>query len=205
MRVPLELAYPGIAFRPRTRNWWARLTRVPAECVHLETEHDWMATLDPDTLYLRGRARPQREQTRPEVSLCRSCLIGLLESELADYRGRVVAFAPDPGGFSQYFFVAEPEFDAAGLQPEVAAAIKHRLVEPGQTCQDCSRKANWLWLGREQVASLDEADRIRAAAGQQLCARHGAAALCAALEAVEEANLFYVNLPYGDSGAYLWI
>ncbi len=205
MRVPLELAYPGIAFRHRTRNWWARLTRVPAECVHLETEHAWMATLDPDTLYLRGRARSQREQTRPEVSLCCSCLVGLLESELATYPGRVVAFEPDAESFSQYFFVAEPEFDAAGLQPDVAAAIEHRLAEPGQTCQDCSRKATWLWLGREQVASLDEADRIRSAAGQRLCARHGAAALCSALEAAEEANLFYVNLPYGDSGAYLWI
>jgi len=29
--------------------------------------------------------------------------------------------------------------------------------------------------------------------------------LCAALRHVGEANLFYVNMPYGDAGAYVWI
>ncbi len=56
-RVTLEQAYPGIFFRPRTRNWWARLTRVPAECVHLEVRHDWMATLVPDMPCRRAGAR----------------------------------------------------------------------------------------------------------------------------------------------------
>jgi len=29
--------------------------------------------------------------------------------------------------------------------------------------------------------------------------------LCDAFEKINEANLFYVNAPYGDLGAYLWI
>ncbi len=207
-RVTLEQAYPGIAFRRRTRNWWARLTRVPPECVHLETEQAWMATLVPDTLYLRGkpvRRGERQEVPRPEVSLCRDCLLGVLDAELSAYSGRVVAFEPDADSFTQYFFVATPDFAAAGLKPDVAGAIEQRLTEPGGGCKHCSRAAAWLWLGREEVASLDEVDRIQSAPGRRLCAEHGAARLCAALAASHEANLFYVNVPYGEAGAYVWI
>ena len=164
-----------------------------------------MATLVPDTLYLRGRAVPRRHPLRPEVSLCRACLVGVLQTELAGCPGRVVAFEPDAASFSQYFFVAVPDFVAAGLEPEVAAAIAGRLGEPGGSCAACSRPATWLWLPRREVASLDEVGQIRAAPGRLLCAAHGAATLCSALEASEEANLFYVNLPYGEAGAYVWI
>jgi len=204
-RVTLEQAYPGIAFRQRTRNWWARLTRVPPECVHLETEQAWMATLVPDTLYLRGKAAPRRESLRPEVSLCRACLVGVLEAELAACGGRVVAFEPDAASFSQYFYIAAPDFDAAGLQPEVAAAIVARLAEPGGACAECAQPATWLWFARQEVASLDEVSSISAAPGRRLCAAHGAATLCGALEASTEANLFYVNVPYGEAGAYVWV
>jgi len=204
-RVTVEQAYPSLAFRSRTRNWWARLTRVPPECVHLETQHAWMATLVPDTLYLRGKAAPRRESPRPEVSLCRACLLEVLAGELAAYPGRVVAFEPDAQSFTQYFFIAVQDFADAGLVAEVAAAIEQRLAEPAGSCRDCSRPATWLWLGRNDVASLDEAGRIGVAPGQRLCSRHGAAALCGALEASAEANLFYVNVPYGEAGAYVWI
>lgn len=207
-RIPLELAYPGIAFRPRTRNWWARLTHVPPECVHLETEQAWMATLVPDTLYLRGRAVRRGgagPRPRPEVSLCRACLLGVLAAELAAYPGRVVAFEPNWETFSQYFFIAAPDFDAAGLRAEVAAAILARLADPAGSCCDCSQPAAWLWMSRQEVASLDEFSLIGAAPGRHLCAAHGAATLCAALEASDDANLFYVNVPYGPAGAYVWI
>jgi hypothetical protein len=204
-RVTLEQAYPGIAFRARTHNWWARLTRVPAECVHLETEQAWMATLIPDTLYLRGKAAPQRDMLRPEVSLCRTCLVGVLEAEVAGYPGRVVAFEPDGASFSQYFFVAAPDFTAAGLEDAVSAALARRLAEPGGACRECARSATWLWLPRQEVPSLDDVDSIAAAPGWRLCAAHGAAQLCDALAATREANLFYVNVPYGEGGAYVWI
>jgi len=204
-RIALEDAYPGIAFRPRTRNWWARLTRVPPECVHLETEHAWMATLIPDTLYLRGKAQARAESARPEVSLCRQCLAGVLEAELAAYPGRVVAFEPDAGNVSQYFFLALPDFRAAGLQPDVAAAIERRLAQPAGQCSDCAAPARWLWLSRQEVASLDDIGSIAVAPGRRLCRAHGAAALCGALGAMPEANLFYVNVPYGEAGAYVWI
>src|SRR2546426_2275279 len=125
-RVTLEQAYPGITFRPRTRNWWAWLTRVPPECVHLETEQGWMAALVPDTLYLRGKAARRSLTQRPEVSLCRACLVGVLEAELAAYAGRVVAFEPDLDSFSQYFFVAGPDFEAAGLVPLGGGVVVQR-------------------------------------------------------------------------------
>jgi len=204
-RLTLEEAYPGLAFRRRTRNWWARLVRVPTECVHLEAQHDFMATLIPDTLYLRGKAAPRRDTLRPEVSLCRACLLGLLDEELAGYRGRVVAFEPDAENFTQYFFVAAPDFAAAGLQAEVAAAIEHRLTEDGGRCDECSHAAMWLWLSRADVATLDNTEQIANAAGRRLCVRHGAAALCDSIRSVPEANLFYMNVPYGDAGAYVWI
>ncbi len=208
-RVTHAQAYPRIAFRSRTLNWWARLTRVPAECVHLVTEQPWMATLVPDTLYLRGKAAKRRWPVRPEVCLCRSCLLEILAEELAAFPGRVVAFEPDAESFTQYFFVAEPDFAPAGLDPAVAAAIGRRLAQDyarnRDRCALCSGLATWLWLSRSEVASLDDVGSISLAPGEQFCAAHGAQRLCRALEAIAEANLFYMNLPYGEGGAYVWI
>src|SRR2546425_9173769 len=155
-RVTLEQAYPGIAFRPRTRNWWAWLTRVPPECVHLETEQGWMAALVPDTLYLRGKAARRSLTQRPEVSLCRACLVGVLEAELVAYAGRVVAFEPDLDSFSQYFFVAGPDFEAAGLFPAGAVALEQRLRPPNEACGEGSRPAYWVWVSRGEVVRLCE-------------------------------------------------
>src|SRR6266851_943715 len=211
--LSLEQAYPSLAFRSRSRNWWARLTRVPAECVHLENDPSWAATFMPDTLYLRGKASVLKSPARPEVSLCRECFAGVFEDELAAYSGRVVAFEPDAEHFTQYFFVENADFDAAGLRPEVSAAIARRLEQDGTMretgCEiqsgNCSAAASWLWLPREEVPSLDDTERIAAAPGQRLCAKHGARTLCRALAAFADVNLFYVNAPYGEAGAYLWI
>jgi hypothetical protein len=204
-RISYEAAYPGIEIAPRSRNWWAKLKGTPAECIHLDGEHSWMATLLPDTLYLRGKGVKQREPVRPEVSLCRDCLLGVAASELQAYRGRVVAFEPDPENFSQYFFVAAMDFGAAGLKLEVAAAIEKRLAENAQRCAECTRPATWLWLPREQVASLDEVKCIGEAPGEWFCPEHGAGMLCVAFKRIAEANVFYMNLPYGEAGAYVWI
>ena len=200
-----EAAYPGITFRPSSRNWWAWLKGVPAECIHLDFEQPFMATLLPDTLYLRGKASKRRDPARPEVSLCRECLLGILANELENYDGRVVAFEPNGETFTQYFFLATPDFGSAGVIPEVGAAIANRLAEDGARCEDCSREATWLWLSREQVSTLDDTSMIGTAPGERLCAAHGAQKLCAALGSIAEANLFYMNLPYGDAGAYVWI
>ncbi|HEV2522092.1 MAG TPA: hypothetical protein VGT24_06890 [Candidatus Acidoferrales bacterium] len=204
-RLRVDQSYPGISFRPRSRSWWARLMRWPAECVHLENGHHWMATFLPDTLYLRGKAKLQRNPPRPEVSVCFDCLARLLEPELATYTGRVVAFEPDGDTFTQYFFVGHGEFGAAGLRPEVAAALNARVGRLSGICSDCGQPATWLWISRREVSSLDQTERIEQSPGALFCARHGAAKLCAALGEVGEANLFYVNAPYGDSGAYVWI
>jgi hypothetical protein len=204
-RLALEQAYPGISFRPRSRSWLARLMRWPAECIHLEAGHAWMATFIPDTLYLRGKASPRRVDVRPEVSICLDCLTGLLEPELTTFPGRAVAFEPDGESFTQYFFVGRDDFAAAGLRPEVAAAIEKRVSEISGACSDCGAPATWLWISRREVSSLDQTERIENSSGALFCARHGAAILCEALGKVPEANLFYVNAPYGDSGAYLWI
>ena len=204
-RIVLDQAYPGISFRPRSRGWLARLMHWPPECVHLETGHSWMATFIPDTLYLRGKAAPRRQPSRPEVSVCLNCLSGLLEAELAGYRGRVVAFEPDGEAFTQYFFVGRDDFAAAGLRPEIAEAIAKRAEAFNGPCSDCNEPATWLWISRREVSSLDQTERIEQSPGALFCAKHGAAKLCAALGGVSEANLFYVNVPYGDSGAYVWI
>jgi len=228
VRLSLDQAYPGIEFRKRTRTWFARLMHIPPECVHLEKQQDWMAMFAPDTLYLRGKAVRRRirpgspagpgENTRadsvringrlrPDVSLCRSCLLDLLEPELDDYRGRVVAFEPDPGNVSQYFFLAVPDFEAAGLEGHVADAIRRRVAVLGAygECSVCARTATWLWFSRREVESLDHSQMIAGAPGELFCATHGASRLCRSLAAVTDANLFYLNTPYGESGAYVWI
>jgi hypothetical protein len=204
-RVPYEAAYPGIEFLPSSRNWWAWLKGSAAECIHLDHHANWLATLLPDTLYLRGKRVVRREPARPEVVLCRDCLTNTLLSELAEYPGRVVAFEPDPEIVTQYFFVETPDFKAAGLTPEVAEAIDKRLADEPGRCVRCSSGATWLWFSRAEVGSLDEIDRIAEAPGERLCSQHGARKLCDAFAEIPEANLFYMNLPYGEAGAYVWI
>lgn len=204
-RVSVDEAYPGISIRPGSRSLWSRLMRWPAECVHLEHGHHWIATFIPDTLYLRGKARLRRTPARPEVSVCFDCLAGLLEPELASRPGRVVAFEPDGESFTQYFYLGSDDFSAAGLRSEVAAAILTRLEELEGECSECGAPATWLWISRREVSNLDQTERIAGTPGALFCARHGAAKLCQALGQIEEANLFYVNAPYGESGAYVWI
>ena len=204
-KVSPEQAYPGVAFQRRTRRWFARWSRALPECEHLATDNQWMALYSPDTLYLRGKSSALRTPPRPEVSICRACLLGLLEKELAAYTGRVVAFQPDGETFSQYFFVSREDFDAAGLEDDLVAAIGARLDALTGTCEECGNAARWLWLPHSEVHTLDETALVREAPGRVLCARHGAKALCRALEAVEEANLFYINAPYAEAGAYVWI
>jgi hypothetical protein len=164
-----------------------------------------MATFIPDTLYLRGKPAPRRQPARPEVSVCLDCLSGLLESDLAAYTGRIVAFEPDGESFTQYFFVGRDDFEAAGLRPEVADAIGKRVDSFSGACGECGNKAAWLWISRREVSSLDQIERIAESPGALFCAKHGAAKLCEAFDKIDEANLFYVNVPYGDSGAYVWI
>lgn len=204
-RISYEEAYPGIEILPRSRNWWAWLKGTPPECIHLGEECDWSATLLPDTLYLRGKRAQRSELVRPEITLCRKCLASTIAEELETFSGQVVGFEPDPELFTQYFFVGQLDFQAAGLRPEVAQAIVERLNENGKRCAECGFPAKWLWFSREQVASLDEVEQIAAAPGEWFCAKHGARNLLAAFESIADANIFYMNLPYGQSGAYLWI
>jgi hypothetical protein len=204
-KISCEEAYPQVEFAPGGRGLLAWLRDRSPHCVHLQRNSPWTVKLVPDILYVRGKRSPTRKTQRPEVSLCRDCLIGTVEGELAAYRGNVVAFEPDPDLFSQYFFVGAPDFERAGLRPEVARAIERRLAERGNCCADCDRAATWLWLSRRQVESLDEIERISDAAGEWFCAAHGAQKLCGAFTRIAEANLFYMNLPYGETGAYVWI
>jgi hypothetical protein len=204
-RVLYETAYPRVEILPSSRNWWAKLKGTPAECIHIRDESAWIASLLPDTLYLRGKRAQRRQPVRPEISLCRDCLLDTILGELEKFSGRVVAFEPNPEIFTQYFFVARPDFEAAGVAPETASAIERRLAQTGETCAECSRPAIWLWMSREQVANLDETDKIRESPGEWFCAAHGARRLADAFERIAEANVFYMNLPYGEAGAYLWI
>jgi hypothetical protein len=164
-----------------------------------------MATLIPDTLYLRGKASNRRTPVRPEVSLCLSCLKQQLERELSQFSGRVVAFEPDGAEFTQYFFVGNAEFSAAGLKPEVAPAISRRLEQPMNQCEVCESRATWLWFSRDEVPDLDDTARIAMARAEALCSVHGTQRLLESFARIPGANLFYVNLPYGESGAYVWI
>lgn len=207
-RLTVQQAYPDLAFRWRTANWLSRLIRMPAECVHLDGHSSWMATFLPDNLFLRGKNVQLREPRRSEVSLCRDCFSKVFEKDVSAYAGRVVAFEPDPVSVTQYFFVAAPDFEAAGVEPALSDVLGARLSHSdgaAQSCQDCERPANWLWFSRARVANLDAADQIRDAAPEHFCAAHGAHTLCEALTSIEHVNLFYVNSPYGEGGAYLWI
>ena len=204
-RMRVEQAYPEIRFRRRSRNWWARLMCMPAECEHLDHDGTWMATFIPDTLYLRGKASVRRRPSRPGVSLCLGCLKQEMQKELVRFRGRVIAFEPDTAEFTQYFFVGNDEFAAAGLQPEVAAAISRRLEQPMDQCECCDRAATWLWFSREEVPTLDDVPRIAMSRAQAFCSLHGAEKLLASFGSTPDANLFYVNIPYGESGVYVWI
>jgi hypothetical protein len=203
--IPYDDAYPHINFLPRSRNWWSWLKGTPAECIHLGTEASWIATLVPDIVFLRGKRRRRRDNIRPEITLCRECLAETATPEIAEYEGQVVAFEPDPELLSQYFFVERADFTEAGLAPDVSAAITKRLEHNGGPCQVCGQASTWQWFSREQVGTLDDVEAIAAAAAEPFCAKHGGDKLFAAFQKFDEANIFYMNLPYGESGAYVWI
>lgn len=203
--ISYQEAYPGIEFLPRSRNWWAWLKGSAPECVHLDQHAEFVVTVLPDTLYLQGKRALRRDPPRPEISLCRSCLEQTFTSDIAAYEGRIAAFEPDPEIFTQYFFVGHADFEAAGLDPEFSEAVKKRLEQDLGKCLECSRLAAWLWFPRSQVASLDDVVQIQGATGEALCGQHGARKLWTTFADIPEANLFYMNLPYGPSGAYVWI
>jgi hypothetical protein len=204
-RAKYEDAYPGLRLLPSSRNLWARLKGVPAECQHLDHETQWIASLVPDTLYLRGKGFVRREPVRPEVTMCRDCLLGVLQRELSNFEGRVMAFEPDPAAFTQYFFVGPHDFDAAGLTPELQSAIRMHLESSLGTCELCSTPATWHWFSREAAPDLADASAIWGTPGLRLCRPHGTRRLIETFEKMPEANIYYMNLPYGDSGVYLWI
>lgn len=206
-RIPIQQAYPGLSFRWRTANWVSRLIRMPAECVHLESHSPWMATFLPDNLFLRGKNVKLHEPRRPEVSLCRDCFTKVFEKEASAHTGRIVAFEPDPASVTQYFFVAAPDFEAAGVEPALSEVLGAQLAQSegrSKSCQECGRTATWLWFSRLRVASLDAVDQVREATPEHFCAVHGAGTVCRALTSMEHVNLFYVNAPYGEGGAFLW-
>ncbi len=206
-RALLERAYPGIAFRPHTVGLLSRVMGSPAECVHLAADQSWMASLLPDTAYLKGKPRAQRMPPRPEATLCRECLPQALAPDLRGYAGRVLLFEPDPETVTQFFFVAREHFEEAYLQAEVARALAPRLEQAaGGACarEGCSRAATWLSFARREVASLDESALIAEAPGTALCAEHGAAQMLESLRAMPQVNIEYMNAPYGSAGAYLW-
>jgi hypothetical protein len=205
-RIPVQQAYPEILFRWRSANWLSRLIGLTAECEHLESHSPWMATFLPDNLYLQGKNVKLREPHRAEVSLCRDCFAKVFERELAAFGGRVAAFEPDAESVTQYFFVAAPDFEAAGVEPAVARVIQTRLAEAdgSKGCRECEDPARWLWFSRASVPHLDAVDKISAASGEWYCAEHGARKLCSGLASLEQANFYYINAPYGEAGAYLW-
>lgn len=206
-RAALARAYPGIRFRRHTTGLLARFMGAPAECEHLATDQTWMAGLLPDTAYLHGKPQPQRRPARPEASLCRECLRQALGPELQAFRGRTVAFEPNPEDVTQYFFVSKEHFTQAYLQPEVAKALGDRLgALDRMPCErsSCGREATWLWFSRREVASIEESALIVAAPGGTFCAEHGAQQMLEALAVMPRANLEYVNAPYGECGAYVW-
>jgi len=204
-QVPIHEAYPELSFRWRSANWLSRLIGLAAECQHLESHSPWMATFLPDNLYLRGRNVNLREPRRPEVSLCRECFAKVFEKEVAAYGGRVVAFEPDADAVTQCFFVAQEDCDAAGVEPALVQAIGAKLgtFDDSKRCLECRRGATWLWFSRAQVPHLDATEELRRATGEYFCAEHGAQKICGALTGAAQANLYYVNAPYGEAGAYL--
>lgn len=128
----------------------------------------------------------------------------IAKRDIEAFKGRVVAFEPDPS-VTQYFFVGKADFAPAGMTAEMEEAISERLVQDPGSCTMCERDATWLWFPRAQVASLDDFQRIRDSAGERLCAAHGAQKLRKSFEKIEKARLSFMNLPYGESGAYVWI
>jgi hypothetical protein len=204
-QVSYEEAYPGIQILPRSRNWWAWLKGSSPECIHMGEPCDWIATLVPDTLYLRGKKSVRREPSRPELTMCLSCLSDTAGEQMERYPGRVVAFEPDPELFTQYFFVAPRDFEAVGLRPEVSEAIGKRLEQDLGSCEECGYEARWLWFSRSDLESLDEVEKIAGAPGHPLCSKHGADRLFQAFDKMQQANVYYMNLPYDEAGAYVWI
>jgi hypothetical protein len=100
--------------------------------------------------------------------------------------------------------VGTEDNNASGVTPELAAVIEQRLAKLPSSCHRCSASAAWLWFTRDEIVSLEETDKILAAQGEALCPNHAAQQMREMFERIAEANIFYINVPYGSAGAFLW-
>ena len=109
------------------------------------------------------------------------------------------------GTFHAVFFCGAGGFRGSGTAAGSGAGDCCAAERSATVCGECGFPAKWLWFSREQVPSLDEVEKIAAAPGEWYCAKHGARNLLAAFARIADANIFYMNLPYGEAGAYVWI
>ena len=72
-------------------------------------------------------------------------------------------------------------------------------------CEECGDAATWLWFSRSLIESLDEVEKIAGEPGHPLCAQHGADRMFQSFDRMHGANVYYMNLPYHEAGAYVWI
>jgi hypothetical protein len=199
---PVEQAYPTLLFR-RTGSIWERFSTP--KCVHAENEDGWIACISPDTFIKHGRLTKLSETARPEVALCRSCLITLLNAELPRFQGRVVALEPHMEQMQQYVFTALSDMADGEFEPEIISAITRRLEDISGECDSCDQDAKWLWLSSRDVIDQQDLEGISNAKGVLLCSRHGSLTLRGALERIPKADMEYLNLPYSEAGFYIWL
>jgi hypothetical protein len=199
---PIEQAYPTLQLRS-TGSIWERFSTP--KCVHAENDDSWIACISPDTFIKHGRLTKLSEAARPEVALCRSCLVALLSAELPRFEGRVVALEPHMEHMQQYMYTALSDMADGGFEPEIISVITRRLEDIRGKCESCDQHAKWLWLPSQDVIDQEDSEGIRNAKGILLCSRHGSLKLCSALEGIPKANMEYVNLPYGEAGFYIWL
>ena len=208
MRQDPREVYPALPLRLARHLWWSRFSRdrgqAVAHCAHLDASAAAPVQLKPDWVWLYRQPKPLavRQPARPPIDVCVDCLLALLASELASYRGRVIAFEPATEGFTHYVFIEQQHLGDVGLGPEDLIHCQSLVAEPLGGCQTCASEAHFLWVKRGSTTESRQLITYRGGRGYY-CLTHGAEVLLAHLRERVCGPLAHFNFPYGERGVYI--
>lgn len=202
-KVELAHIYAAIPLRPPAP-WWQRLfSRTKPACAHAGAAEAFVLT--PDQVRLRGGAESAvRQPPRPPITVCRACLLTLLEQELKSADRRIIAFEPPKEGIAEYAFIEQQHLGDSGLRAEDIIHCQSLMAEPLGGCQKCGHPALVLLVKAGITTKKGKLATYRGGK-EYYCSAHGRERLLGLLRErlPTQTPVRYFNFPYGERGVYV--
>jgi hypothetical protein len=138
--------------------------------------------------------------------LCRQHLIAQLETDYADYQKQALVIAPASGP-PCYVFQPIKEWNDFFKDSKMGSDAESLLTKMNPQCQDCGRKANYLWVESNGLNSDNFGETLDKGVSDTLllknpkpisfCGKHTVQRIAASLE---QQNIYYLEV-CGPKGA----